>query len=244
MSENDAYDDEQNKKYRDLINLYGVKDYKELANLGSTVQMAEKSTSKSKDTSKLQLVQKTVIRRGKPTQMSFYQDPSKQSQGSQNSSGNQKQSNDSADGGIEDGVYIASEDLGNPLPNNSLRAIPRSGWYQERKYKKSYDYLFFISGGQLVATSGIGKLKDLLTVNFVGSYTKESYYNYLYSSICSIIDIAYKNGFGFYFKPKNDAEVDMMELLKDFYNIKKLKGVYTIPATDMEKVFGERVWKH
>ena len=78
MSEKDTYNEDQNKKYKDLIALYGVKNYKELIELGPTVQMAEKSMSKNKDTSKLQLVQKTVIRRGKPTQMSFYQDPSKQ----------------------------------------------------------------------------------------------------------------------------------------------------------------------
>ena len=201
MSEKDTYDEDQNKKYKDLIALYGVKNYKELIDLGSTVQMAEKSMSKKKDTSKLQLVQKTVIRRGKPTQMSFYQDPSKQS--------------------------------GSPDAKDTSKGN-----------KKSYDYLFFISGGQVVATSGVGKLGDSLTVSFVGSYTKESYYNYLYSAICTTIDIAYKNGFGFYFKAKNQAEIDMLELLRDFYSIKKLKGVYQIPLASMEKVFGERVWKH
>jgi hypothetical protein len=243
LSEKDTYDEDQNRKYKDLIALYGVKNYKELIDLGPTVQMAEKSMSKKKDTSKLQLVQKTVIRRGKPTQMSFYQDPSKQS-GAPEAKNTSKGNNDEADSGIEDGVYIASKELGNPLPTNVLKAIPRSGWYQERKYKKSYDYLFFVSGGQVVATSGVGKLGDSLTVSFVGSYTKESYYNYLYLAICATIDIAYKNGFGFYFKTKNQAEIDMLELLRDFYSIKKLKGVYQIPLASMEKVFGERVWKH
>lgn len=201
---------------------------------------ASKATSKNKDISKLRLTQKTVMRRGKPTTLSFYEDPNKGNKGNQKNP--PKANNEDDEEADYTGFYLAGPELGKPSPEVvANQTEPDASWYTVGKYSSTlFDYMFFVTGTTYDTVAGIAKKGNLLTLAFVSVATKKQYQLGLYRSLKKLIDLAYKNDYGFTYKPRLDEE-DMCKIIFDYFDIKKSRGVYK--ATKLAKPFGVREWK-
>lgn len=239
-------------KYQPLVDYFGYEDFESLylasqadfatydGMVYSRNNEAEKSASKNKDVSKLKLVQRTVMRRGKPTTLSFYEDPNK---GAKTPSKNDPSAG-SDDNQAQDftGFYIAGDELGKPdkYVANTL-AHPGDNWYVVGNYRPTlYDYMFFVQGTDIVTVAGIAKTKGLLTLAYVATPDEDSYPVGLYRSLKKLLKLAYESEQGITYKPYTGEE-DICQILFDYFDIKKSRGVYT--DKKLSKKLGDLLWK-
>ena len=245
-----VHNDELTEKYNSWVKTYGYDDFESLYlssradfatyddKVYSRSNEAVKATSKNKDTAKLNLVQRTVMRRGKPTTLSFYQDPNKGTQ--QSNSAPKAEQGDSEQQDVT-GFYTAGDTFGKPDQEKIKEYMPPESWYVSGSTRgKMYDCFYFVNGTQFSTVAGIKHTKGLLTLGFVATPDKDSYYLGFYRSLKKLIYLAYENDMGITYKPKV-AEKDLAKALFDYYGIKERSGVYT--QKDLTKVLGEHVWK-
>ena len=248
------HDDELTEKYDDLLSAYGYDSFSGLylaakadfATSGETVESreteAEKSASKNKDVSKLRLVQRTVMRRGKPTTLSFYEDPNKGEKKAEAS--NPPKANNEEQEADYTGFYTSGDKFGEPN-ENITSLLPPEDWYVVGSTKgKLYDCLYFVKGTEFEAVAGVKKVGNLLTLSFVATPNKESYQLGLYRSLKKLVSLIYSENYkgknlGFTYKPHPDEE-DLCKVLFDYYDIKERQGSYE--QKDLSKSFGKRTW--
>lgn len=248
------HDDELTEKYDDLLSAYGYDSFSGLylaakadfATSGETVESreteAEKSASKNKDVSKLRLVQRTVMRRGKPTTLSFYEDPNKGEKKTEADNPPKKQ--DREQEADYTGFYTSGDKFGEPR-ENITSLLPPEDWYVVGSTKgKLYDCLYFVKGTEFEVVAGVKKVGNLLTLSFVATPNKESYQLGLYRSLKKLVSLIYSENYvgkdlGFTYKPHQDEE-DLCKILFDYYNIKERQGSYE--QKDLSKSLGKRIW--
>ena len=236
-----------------LLTLYGYSDFYSLylaskadfatyeGKAYSRDKEASKSASKNKDVSRLRLVQRTVMRRGKPTTLSFYEDPNK---------GEKKTNADGAEqsGGEQPtteadftGFYLAGTTFGKPKPEGIAQAAIPEEWYTAGNVSgKMFDYMFFVTGSTFETVTGIKKNDKQLTISFVATKDKDSHKLGLYRSIKKLLVLCHDNGYGFYYKPTAD-DADICKTLFEYLDIGKRGNTYSINNTD--KVLGKLLWK-
>lgn len=203
------------------------------------------ANSKNKDTSKLNLVSKTVVRRGKPITMRVYEDPNKSAAGENSSSSKSEDTPDEqAQQQIEDGIYTGGDALWKPSEYAKSLGVPPNNWFCEHKYVKPSDYFFFVVGGQIDAIAGISKDKDNIVVRYVATQSKDEYYFYLYKTLCNAMYYAYHNELGFSYVATTDQERTMLAVLRDFYGIRKRGDRFYATNKDLIDIFGEIVWPY
>lgn len=251
-----AHNDELTKKYADLLSVYGYDDFEGLylscqADFASDGEKsisrdneAEKATSKNKDVSKLKLVQRTVMRRGKPTTLSFYEDPNK---GVKNTNTNSEKP-DNQEGQEQDftGFYTSGDTFGKPDRAKISQLMPPDDWFTSgSKSSHLYDCMYFVTGSMPDTVAGVKKVDNMLTLAFVSTPDKETYQLGLYRSLKKLVYLIYRENYngkdlGFTYKPKANEE-DICKVLFDYFDIHKSKGAYT--QRDLSKSLGERQWK-
>mgnify|MGYP000879909922 CR=1 FL=1 len=223
--------------YEDFHNYYlsGKADFTEDNGVVDTKgDFASKSTSKRKDTSKLQLVQRTVMRRGKPTTLSFYQDPDKASE-STNSSGKDGSGSASANVGQEPGVYTGGPKFGSPTIESIALANPPDSFYTRGKYSsRLYDYLFDASD-HITGVLGVTRDKDMLSPRYIASQDKDGFQAECNTLVKHLVKLAWQNEYGL------SVPVGLSDQLLGYLGFKKAKGLYT--CKDLSKILGDVPWK-
>lgn len=249
------HDDELTEKYDDLLSAYGYDSFSgfylaakaDFATSGETVESreteAEKSASKNKDVSKLRLVQRTVMRRGKPTTLSFYEDPNKGEKKAE-ASNPQKANNEEQEADYT-GFYTAGENFGKPDQARLASLLPPEDWYTVGSTEgHMYDCLYFVNGAEFTSVAGVKRVGNLLTLAFVSTKDKKSYQLGLYRSLKKLISLIQSGNYvgkdlGFTYKPHQDEE-DLCKILFDYLDIKERNKTYE--QKDLSKSLGERVW--
>jgi len=253
-----VHNDELTEKYDKLLSAYGYDDFEGMYLASGAVfakydnkvsfrnKEAEKATSKNKDTSKLRLVQRTVMRRGKPTTLSFYEDPNK---GAKTTASGENQSKDSTDENQEgadfSGFYTSGLKFGKPDKERIASHMPPDNWYTVGSMTgRMYDCLYFVNGTTFDVVAGVKKKGNLLTLAFVSTPDKESYQAGLYRSLKKLVYLIYDleasgQSIGFTYAPRKNEE-DICKVLFDYFDIKKHNGAYT--QANLENSLGKREW--
>lgn len=240
-----VYDNDKllSKNFSGYVSLYGFSSFSDLYLYAKSQEHIEKTASKNKDTSKLQLVQRTVVRRGKPTTLSFYQDPNK---GKKVNNLDSSPSDDSPEEEQDLNLYryLAGDTFGNPKLDLIAKANSPENWYTPRKYSsKLYDYTFYVRNNVLTGVTGVSKNKDTISLVYCTAPTEEDYREILYRGLQDMVKESYDNDLGFSFEPKFTDEDTIASSIFDFYGVKLRNHAYTINPKDMKKIFGERLWE-
>lgn len=235
-----------NINFKGLAGIYGFDSFYDLYLFAEAHDSVAKSTSKNKDTSKLQLVQRTVMRRGKPTTLSFYQDPDK---------GNKPKSDDSGPGSKQEAeepddtlyFYWASDKFGYPTVANIAWAEPPASWYQVPKHKYSstlYDYGYYVQGTTIAGVFGLSKQGEILDLAYISADTEEHYRGILYRALQNGVKAAYENKLGFSFSPVTTDESIISENVLGFYGMKLRAGTYKQTYKQLVANLGEPLWEN
>lgn len=232
------------KSFSSMVNLYGFDSFYDMYLYAkSEDEEVQKSTSKNKDTSKLQLVQRTVMRRGKPTTLSFYEDPNKAK--NQNLDKDKEEKPQEAESDPTLYRFLAGKSFGKPSTANIAKAKTPANWETPHEYKNNlYDYTFYVRNGVIVGVNGVTKFKDMLEPTYISARTTDDYREVYYHTIMDILNEAYKSGLGFSIMPTTEDEIIIAEIIMSFFDIKFSKGTYTAKAKDLIKKFGEPLWQN
>ena len=230
------------KSFGSMVSLYGFDSFYDMYLYAkSQDDIAEKSASKHKDTSKLQLVQRTVMRRGKPTTLSFYEDSDKAKEQNQDDS-KQEQPQEESDPNLY--RFLAGKMFGKPSTANIAKAKTPSNWQTPHDYQNNlYDYTFYVRNGVIVGVNGIAKFNDTLEPVYVSAKSTDDYREVYYHTIMDILNEAYKSNLGFALVPETSDEITIAEIIMSFFDIKLSKGAYTVTAKELVKKFGEPLWE-
>jgi len=251
----ESHNDELTQKYAGAIKVYGYESFGDLylatkadfasdeSGMEFRAKEAEKSASKNKDVSKLRLVQRTVMRRGKPTTLSFYEDPNKGEKKTE--ADNPPKQQDGEQEADYTGFYTAGENFGKPDQARLNSLLPPEDWYTVGSTKGNmYDCLYFVNGTEFTSVAGVKRVGNLLTLAFVSTKDKKSYQLGLYRSLKKLISLIQSGNYvgkdlGFTYKPHPDEE-DLCKILFDYLDIKERNKTYE--QKDLSKSLGERVW--
>ena len=237
-------EEQLSKSFSSMTNLYGFDSFYDMYLFAkSNSEEVQKSTSKRKDTSKLQLVQRTVMRRGKPTTLSFYEDNNKDK--SPDNKPEEKNSTDEEESDPTLYRFLAGKEFGKPATANVAKAQAPSDWITTGKYKSNlYDYTFYVRNNVIVGVNGIAKYKDSIEPVYVSAKSTDDYREVYYHTIMDLLNEAYKSKLGFSLVPVTPDEVTIADIVMSFFDIKLSKGVYTVTTKDLTKKFGEPLWEN
>lgn len=238
-----ANEEQLAKSFSSMVSLYGFDSFYDMYLYAkSQDDIAKKSTPKRKDTSKLQLVQRTVMRRGKPTTLSFYEDTNKVKGQNQDDSKQEQSQEEESDPNLY--RFLAGKTFGKPSTANIAKAKTPSNWQTPHDYQNNlYDYTFYVRNGVIVGVNGITKFNDTLEPVYVSAKSTDDYREVYYHTIMDILNEAYKSNLGFALVPETPDEITIAEIIMSFFDIKLSKGAYTVTAKELVKKFGEPLWE-
>ena len=226
-----------------LSNIYGFDKFYDMY-LYAKSDSIVKATSKRKDTSKLNLVHRTVIRNGKPTELSFYEDPNEKSKKPKDTPNSDNQESDEKAPQVVSGKFYAGPIFGSPSIGNIKKAKAPESWMSLGKYKEnSYDFIFYVENDEIVAVFGISSVKNILSINYVAIKNSSSFKKYYYQAIMDMTNEAYNSGMGVELRDLNNSSTVINQITMDFFGVKQKQGKYLIKPEDGELIFGERIWK-
>ena len=240
-------EDRLNKEYHDLYESKGFTDFYSMYIFGKAdfvssdgkshkvgEDVAQKSTSKNKDTSKLQLVQRTVMRKGKPTQLSFYQDPDKKDS-TAGSTSTPKASSNAPDNENSQGVFTGGPKYGKPLLENIAKAEPPVYFYTKGRYSSGlYDYIFYVSGN-ISGVMGVSKKNDVLSPKYVAVADKDFFVSQVTEMAKKLVTMAWVNNYGI------EVPVGYADKLMDYLGLSKSRGLYK--CKNVHKILGDIPWE-
>ena len=168
----DSHIDSLEKSYKDTAGFYGFLSFYDMylyCRYCQDFNQLVKSASKHKDLSKMRLMQRTVIRRGKPTTLSFYESVDKKS--SSDSDDNQSEDNVQQ----ANGIFTAGSQFGKPDVSVLSNSLPPKTWLKHGKYKTSYyDYMFYVQNNIIISVIGISKIKGCYSMDYIGGQDEET----------------------------------------------------------------------
>lgn len=201
-----------------------------------------KSESKNKDTSKLSLVTRTVIRNGKPTTLRFYEDPNKNFSNPVKS----PSTDISESSPVDNGAYLCGNELGKPIIENIKKAVPPGSWFTVGKVNKNiYDAVFLVSDEKIYAILGLYKTTDGIEIKYVSSVDSVLLGKAYYAGLCFLVKTAYDEGKGICAEDFYSDFEKINNYLFTFLGIKgkkisKEKYFYKADQKKLEQAFGEK----
>lgn len=218
-------------RYRYLIDKYGVSNFFDLYILAESSDNEVAKSSKKKDTSRLQLIKRTVMRNGQVAHISYYVDPNKN---------DSKDSSDDNDDTGESGIFNGGYDFGYPLSSSIALSKPPDDWVTIGRYRSTcYDYIFFVSDSRIQEVAGISNKSGYLSLVYF-SANEDSVLKANHATLISkLIFEAWKNNLGIDIDNSPEFLSTIMDSVFSFFDIKLKRGHYIANAKELIKCLGD-----